>query len=325
MISGFFPRRSNLLALLTLLLLATTCLPPAFAARHKRPAAKSNGSAEVQWRKELLTWRSQRAKELSAPDGWLTLVALDWLKPGKNSVGLAADNQIRLAGHAPDHLGIIDVEGSQISLLAPASGFPSELQVDGKPAVAGPIQPDDTKTSILTTENLHLVVLHRGDRYALRVKDSESPGRTAFRGLHWYPPVYAERITAKWTPLAAGHTEKIPTVIGTTLDLPAPGLAEFTLNGKKVQLEPVLESPDAKELFFILRDATSHTTTYGAARFLYASFPDHGLDQPGSIVLDFNKLQNPPCAYTPYATCPLPPYINRLAISIPAGEQRYAH
>jgi len=87
----------------------------------------------------------------------------------------------------------------------------------------------------------------------------------------------------------------------------------------------VLEAPGAKELFFILRDATSHTTTYQSARFLYAEFPDHGLDQPGTITLDFNRLQNPPCAYTPYATCPLPPYINRLAISIPAGEERYSH
>jgi uncharacterized protein (DUF1684 family) len=107
--------------------------------------------------------------------------------------------------------------------------------------------------------------------------------------------------------------------------MPAPGLAEFTLDGKTVQIEPVLEDPSSKELFFILRDATSHTTTYQASRFLYTDFPDHGLDQPGSLVLDFNRLQNPPCAYTPYATCPLPPYINRLAISIPAGEQRYSH
>jgi hypothetical protein len=107
--------------------------------------------------------------------------------------------------------------------------------------------------------------------------------------------------------------------------MPAPGLAEFTLDGKTVQIEPVLEEPNAKQLFFILRDATSHTTTYQSARFLYADFPDHGLDKPGTLVLDFNRLQNPPCAYTPYATCPLPPYINRLAISIPAGEQRYSH
>jgi uncharacterized protein (DUF1684 family) len=271
------------------------------------------------------SWRADRAKRLSAPDGWLTLVGLEWLKPGKNTVGLAADNQIRLKGHAPEHLGVIDVEGSQLRLLAPDGGFSKFLFVDGQPAHEGPLQPDDVKPSVLSTENLTLVVLHRGDRFALRIKDSESATRTGFRGLHWYPAEAKYRLTAKWIPFLPAHTEKIPTIIGTTLDMPAPGLAEFTLDGKTIQIEPVLEDPHAKELFFIIRDATSHTTTYESARFLYADFPDHGLDQPGSITLDFNRLQNPPCAYTPYATCPLPPYINRLAISIPAGEQRYSH
>ena len=207
----------------------------------------------------------------------------------------------------------------------PEGGFPPHLMVDGQPAHEAPLHSDDDKPSSLTDENLSLVVLHRGDRFALRIKDAESPTRTAFKGLHWYPPDAKYRVTAKWIPFTPAHTEKIPTIIGTTLDMPAPGLAEFTLDGKTIQIEPVLEDPNAKELFFILRDATSHTMTYQAARFLYSGFPDHGLDQPGSVVLDFNRLQNPPCAYTPYATCPLPPYINRLAISIPAGEQRYSH
>jgi uncharacterized protein (DUF1684 family) len=270
-------------------------------------------------------WRAERAKRLSAPDGWLTLVGLEWLKPGKNTVGLAADNQTHLKGHAPEHLGVIDVEGSQLRLLAPEGGFSKYLFVDGQPAHEGPLQSDDSKPSVISTENLTMVVLHRGDRFALRIKDSQSETRTSFRGLHWYPVEAKYRLTAKWIPFVPAHTEKIPTIIGTTLDMPAPGLAEFTLDGKTIQIEPVLEDPNAKELFFIIRDATSHTTTYQSARFLYANFPDHGLDQPGSIVLDFNRLQNPPCAYTPYATCPLPPYINRLAISIPAGEQRYSH
>lgn len=268
-------------------------------------------------------WRVERAKELSAPDGWLTLVGLDWLKPGANSIGRAADNTIRLKGRAPEHLCIIQLDGNQLRLLPPAGGFPRELTLDGAPAHEAALAPDDERPSTLATENLHLVVLHRGDRFALRIKDSESPTRTGFRGLHWYPVEAKYRLTAKWIPFVPAHTEQIPTVIGTTLKMPAPGLAEFTLDGKTIQIEPVLESPNAKELFFILRDATSHTTTYQASRFLYTEFPSNGLDKPGTLVLDFNRLQNPPCAYTPYATCPLPPYINRLAIAIPAGEQRY--
>jgi uncharacterized protein (DUF1684 family) len=270
-------------------------------------------------------WRDDRAKSLSGPEGWLTLVGLEWLKPGKNSVGLAADNSTRLKGMAPGHLGIIDIEAGKLTLIAPTGGFPKDLYVDGKPAREGPLASDDTRASVLSTDNLTLVVLRRGDRFALRIKDSQAATRTTFKGLHWYPLQPQFRITAKWIPFVPAHTAKIPTIIGTTLDMPAPGLAEFTLNGQTVQLEPVLEDPNAKELFFILRDATSHTTTYEAARFLYTSFPDHGLDKPGTVVLDFNRLQNPPCAYTPYATCPLPPFENRLAISIPAGEQRYAH
>jgi uncharacterized protein len=297
----------------------------ALAAAHGKPAATANPANSKEMQDEA-AWRAQRAKGLSAPDGWLTLVGLEWLKPGKNDVGLAADNSVRLKGHAPEHLGVIEVDGGQLKLLAPQGGFSKSLLLDGQPAHESALLPDDAnKPSVLSTENLTLVVLHRGDRFALRIKDSQSPTRTGFRGLHWYPAEAKYRLTAKWIPFVPAHTEKIPTIIGTTLDMPAPGLAEFTLDGKTVQIEPVLEDPGAKELFFILRDATSRTTTYQSARFLYAAFPDHGLDQPGSLVLDFNRLQNPPCAYTPYATCPLPPYINRLAISIPAGEQRYSH
>ncbi len=115
----------------------------------------------------------------------------------------------------------------------------------------------------------------------------------------------------------------IPTILGTTTHLPAPGAAEFTIDGQVVRLEPVLEDPKSTDLFFILRDTTSKTTTYGSGRFLYTDLPDHGVSQPGEVWLDFNRLVNPPCAFTAYATCPLPPAQNRLNVAIPAGEQRY--
>jgi hypothetical protein len=118
--------------------------------------------------------------------------------------------------------------------------------------------------------------------------------------------------------------EAIPTVLGTTLNLPAPGVATFTLNGKQFTLEPVLESAGDKTLFFILSDQTLKTTTYQGGRFLHVPFPDHGLDEPGKLILDFNRLENPPCAYTSYATCPLPPERNRLPVALEAGEKRYA-
>jgi uncharacterized protein len=277
------------------------------------------------WQSDLLAWRALRAQHLSAPDGWLTLVGLDWLQPGDNSFGAAPDNRIRLDSPVAAHLGVFNLNGDQVRLVAPAQGFPATLLVDGQPAHATTLAGDDGRPTVLTAGSLTLIVIHRGDRYALRVKDSQSPTRLNFHGLHWYLPDPHFRVEARWIPWVPARQEKIPTILGTTIEMPAPGLAEFTLDGQTIQLEPVLEDPGDKQLFFIVRDATSRTTSYGAGRFLYTDFPDRGLEHPGQIVLDFNRLQNPPCAYTPYATCPLPPEKNRLALALPVGEKRYSH
>jgi uncharacterized protein len=282
--------------------------------------------ATSQWKTDLLAWRTHREQRLSAPDGWLTLVGLEWLKPGANTVGSAANNRIKLAAPAPAHLGIIEVNGSDIRLTAPAGGFPADLLLDGASAHAAQLADDAApKPSVLAAGTVSILLLHRGDRYALRIKDSQAPTRLNFHGLHWYAPDPRYRVEAKWIPFVPMQKIRVPSIIGVTNDMPAPGLAEFTLDGQTLRLEPVLEDPDAKQLFFILRDTTSRTTSYGAARFLYTDFPDHGLGQPGHLTLDFNHLQNPPCAYTAYATCPLPPEQNRLAVALPVGEEKYSH
>lgn len=291
-----------------------------------RPARAQTAvtSAESEWRADLDQWRERRAQEINAPDGWLTLVGLDWLKPGVNSFGTAADNQIQVHAQAPDHIGLLTVSNKTVQLLSPPGGFPPVLTIDGQPAREGPLVAEGAKPSIIGWQGLTMVVLKRGDRYALRTKDADSPTRKSFHGLNWYAADPHLSVDAQWIPFAPPHIEKIPTVIGTTLDLPAPGVAEFTLGDRTFQLEPVLEEPNDKTLFFILRDETSRTSTYQAARFLHTGFPDHGLDKPGILILDFNRLENPPCAYTPYATCPLPPEKNRLPVAIEAGEKRYA-
>jgi hypothetical protein len=287
------------------------------------PTSQAASSPEAAWRQKIEAWRSQREKEIAAPDGWLTLIALEWLKPGVNTFGSAADNQVRISAKAPDHIGLLTVSGKTVQLLSRPGGFPPDLLLDGKPAREGPLSADDAKPSTLSWHGLTMIVLPRGDRYALRIKDADSPARAQFHGLHWFAPDLDFTVQARWIPNKPARTLKIPTVIGTTLDLPAPGVAEFTLNGKTLRLEPVLESPQDKTLFFILRDTTSQSTTYQAGRFLRTAFPDHGLAAPGTLVLDFNQLYNPPCAYTPYATCPLPPDQNRLSVAVEAGEQRY--
>ncbi|HEX4758138.1 MAG TPA: DUF1684 domain-containing protein [Terracidiphilus sp.] len=307
-----------------------------------QPAAAS-AAVPAQWQQEIAAWRSQREKEISAPDGWLALAGLEWLKPGINSVGSAANNKIHLPTQAPEHLGLFTVmDNSQsssskpakgstqaasanttIQLLAPSGGFPPDLTMDGKPAREGTLLVDDAKPSTIAWRGLSLVVLKRGDRFVLRIKDANSPVRTSFHGLNWYPAEPRYRVTARWIPFKPPLVEEISTVIGTKLTLPAPGLAMFLIDGKVQHLEPVLEDPSGKTLFFILKDATSKTASYGGGRFLHSGLPDHGLDQPGTLSLDFNQLENPPCAYTNYATCPLPPVQNQLEVAIEAGEKRY--
>ncbi len=277
----------------------------------------------AQWQQDDAAWRAARAQEISAADGWLTLAGLEWLKPGINTVGSGTDNQIKLVAQTPEHLGLLTVNAGIVQLLAPSGGFPPELLLDGKPAREGSLSVDDAKPSIIAWHGLTLVVLKRGDRFVLRIKDANSAARSAFHGLNWYVPDAHYLVTARWVPFKPAQVEEIPTVIGTTLKLPAPGLAMFLVDGKVQHLEPVLEDPSGKTLFFILRDETSSKTTYGGGRFLHTGLPDHGLDQPGSLTLDFNRLENPPCAYTDYATCPLPPEQNRLGVALEAGERRY--
>jgi uncharacterized protein (DUF1684 family) len=276
------------------------------------------------WTHGLLEWRARRATSLQAPEGWLSLIALGWLKEGDNSFGSAEDSRIQITGKAPAHIAIVHLEKGALHLLPPAEGFPKDLLLDGQPAKDSVLFADDAdKPSKLTIGTITIIVIHRDDQFGLRVKDLQAPTRIGFHGLHWYAPNASYRVHARWIPYNPPKMLDIPTVLGTTTHMPAPGAAEFTLDGQVLRLEPVLEDPKSTDLFFIMRDATSKTTTYGAGRFLYTELPDHGLDQPGEVWLDFNKLVNPPCAFTAYATCPLPPSQNRLSVPIPAGEQRY--
>lgn len=275
------------------------------------------------WQRDLLAWRDKRAANLQTTEGWLSLIGLEWLKDGDNSFGSAADNRIQIA-KAPAQVAVVRLEKGALRLLPPPGGFPKELLVDGHPAQEQALAADDSPNrSKLSFGGLTIIVIHRDERYGLRIKDAQAPTRVGFHGLRWYPPNPAYRVRAKWIPYNPPKMLDVPTILGTVSKLPAPGVAEFTLDGQVFRLEPVLEDPKDTELFFILRDTTSKTTTYGAGRFLYTELPDHGLSQPGEIWLDFNQLENPPCAFTPYATCPLPPAQNRLTVAIPAGEQRY--
>jgi uncharacterized protein (DUF1684 family) len=282
--------------------------------------------AQAGWQQDLAAWRSGHAAELQKPDGWLSLTGLEWLTPGDNSFGSAADNKIHLPASGPAHAGVLHLKGTVVTLKPPANGFAPGLLIDGNPAQARELPAganSDKGNPRMTIGAQNFYVVRRGDRFALRIKDAQSAALVGFHGLKWYPPDAAFRVKAQWVPYAPPKSITLATLIGTSYDRPVPGAAEFTLRGKGYKLEPVVEDNPAVKLFFILRDTTSASTTYAACRFLYTGLPSNGLDRPGELDLDFNHLENPPCAYTPYATCPLPPPDNRLPIPLPVGEQRY--
>ena len=229
-------------------------LPAAFALVATLSLAASsdskNADDQSSWQHDLLAWRAQRAANLQAPEGWLSLIALGWLKEGDNSVGSAEDSRVQIAGKAPAHIAIVRLEKGTLRLLPPAEGFPKDLLVDGQPAKEQALLADDAdKPSKLTIGTVTIIVIHRDEQFALRVKDLQAPTRVGFHGLRWYEPNAAYRVHARWIPYNPPKVLDIPTVLGTTTHMPAPGAAEFTLDGQVVRLEPVLEDPEIDRPF----------------------------------------------------------------------------
>jgi uncharacterized protein (DUF1684 family) len=269
-------------------------------------AANSNGD----YRQRVEQWRAQHQKELTADDGWLTVAGLDWLTEGENRVGTDPASEVTLPPNsAPKRVATISFHAGQ-AVLHPAPGVP--LMLNGKPAQRTALHED---TDVLTINRLKLYLIRRGDRTGVRLKDNDSPERKRFTGLTWYPIDPSWRIQAKFTAWATPHTIGFTNTIGQRETEESPGYVTFTKNGGEYRLEPML---DDGKLFFVFRDRTSGKTTYGASRFLYT---DPAKD--GFVVLDFNQAENPPCAFTAYATCPLPAPQNRLNLAIEAGELKY--
>jgi uncharacterized protein (DUF1684 family) len=265
---------------------------------------------------EIERWHAARIARLTAPDGWLSLVGLDWLKPGENRVGSAADNDIVLA-NAPARLGTIT--WAEDGTLSIALDRDTGATIDGDRKIEAVLLDDShSAPTTIAFGSVNFVAIDRDGRKGLRVRDSEAPTRMQFVGIERFPVDPAWRIVADWQPLDPPFQLATGTVIGTIENYPAPGKAVFEREGQRFELYPVIEVPGDTQLFLIFADATSGKETYGAARFLYADMP-----RDGRIVLDFNKAYNPPCAFTPYATCPLAPPENRLGLRVVAGELKY--
>jgi uncharacterized protein (DUF1684 family) len=303
-------RRTNLLAVLALLAFAVH--PGAFG-------------QDQSYASTLQQWRHEHAASLSKPDGWLAVVGLEWLKPGDNTFGTDPGDSVRLQGQGNAHWGIIRVAQDGLRLIAPAGGFPADLEVDGHAAGEQEIVVDGPKPTQFTLGTLTFFAIRRGDQTALRVRDSQAPARFGFHGLQWYAPDPSYKIEAEWIPYDAPKEVNIQNVVGIATKGLVPGVARFKIQDQTITLEPTVQSLSGNSLLFVIRDATSGKTTYAASRFLHTGLPDHGLLKPGRILLDFNRLENPPCAFTPYATCPLPPDSNRLKVALAVGELRYDH
>lgn len=271
---------------------------------------------EETYQQEIDRWHAARLERLTAPNGWLSLVGLEWLQPGVNRIGSAADNDIVLA-KAPPHFGTLTWHPDDtlsIALIAARGAM-----IDGR-AMRTSVMLDDSHAAPTTVDfgSVSFIAVDRGGRKGLRVRDSEADTRKHFTGIERFPVDPSWRIVADWQPLDPSFQLAMGTVIGTIETYPAPGKVVFERDGQSFTLYPVLESSGDQELFLVFADETSGRETYGAARFLYAGKPD-----AGKIVLDFNRAFNPPCSFTPFATCPLAPPENRLGLRVTAGELKY--
>jgi hypothetical protein len=284
-------------------------------------AATAADAGERAWADALAAWRAERDASLRADDGWLTLAGLFWLKEGVSSVGSAPGSDVVLPDSAPARAARLELRAGRVVYTLEPGGSGATLQ--GAPAPdSGELRPDteDGGPSLLAfgPVSLHLIV--RGGRHGVRVKDRDSAARRGFKGREWYAADAAWRVPARFVPHARATTLRVPNVLGQVTEMESPGEVVFTVAGRELRLTPVLEEPDSDELFFIFKDGTSGHGTYPAGRFLYTPLP-----KDGRVTLDFNRAVNPPCAFTPYATCPLPPEGNRLTAAIPAGEKAGAH
>ena len=273
-------------------------------------------AADATYSAQIAHWRQQRLQTLTAADGWLTLVGFDWLRPGKQTVGRAPDNAIVLPV-GPAHLGTITLaaDGRVWLDLAADAG----ATVDGEAVHSALLRDDrDVRPSAVRFGTASLYLLDRSGRKALRIKDSTATTRTDFRGLDSFPIDSSWRIEARFEPFDPVHHVELATEAGTIERYVVPGRIVFERDGQHVTLLPVIQTPGDTRLFVVFADRTSGHETYGAARFLYADAP-----RDGRVVLDFNRAYNPPCAFTAFATCPLPPPENRLSLRITAGELTY--
>ncbi|HEV2704598.1 MAG TPA: DUF1684 domain-containing protein [Pyrinomonadaceae bacterium] len=309
-------RRAPSLSVLlcALLSLSLSCARPAEKVERAAPRGDAGSYAQ-----QVEQWKAQRLASLKGEEGWLALVGLFWLKEGENRFGSDPAGEIVLpAGKAPKLAGVLRMSGDTVRLEAQPG---VEITHEGKAVSTLDLRSDaDGKPTVLNLGSLSFNLIERGGRLGLRVRDKENPARVNFKGLEYYPTNERWRVEARFEPFNPPKSIPIVNVLGMQEDTPSPGTLHFEVGGKSYSLDALSEA-GASELFIIFADETSGRETYGAGRYLYADPPD----AQGKVLLDFNKAYSPPCAFTEYATCPLPPQQNKLPLRIEAGEKFSGH
>lgn len=272
-------------------------------------------SVDPAYEQEIHSWRQDRIATLMAPDGWLALAGLFWLKEGPNTFGAGDSNSIVFPAKAPDKLGIFWLEEDSVAMeLLPGHEATVEEQKITSYALTG-----HATTPIIHFENLDWLLIQRTNKFGIRLWDRQHPKIQDTLHIDSYPIEPAWRLPAQWLPDSSGHTVKVRNVLDMEMDMETEGRLQFESGGQQFELIALDGGED--QFFMIFADATTGGETYGGGRYLYADRPDP--DSDGQTFIDFNKAYNPPCAFTDFATCLLPPTENRLDLAIMAGEKSY--
>lgn len=272
-------------------------------------------SVSQEYLNEINNWHSKRIQNLKKENGWLNLIGLFWIKEGENTFGSDKSNDIIFPeGKADKFLGKVIKSDSVITTIVNKD---VEILNNGKKVTQVKMLSDISgNPTVLSHKTLRWFVIKRGDKYGIRLRDLEAELLRDFEGIDRFDVDDKWRIKGKFVKYETPKIIEIPTIIGTIEKEQSPGKIVFNFEGKEYKLLPVLAG---NSLFIVFADLTSGIETYGAGRFLYIDQPD----EEGNVILDFNKAYNPPCAFTKFATCPLPPDENKIKLSIKAGEKKY--
>jgi len=270
-------------------------------------ASFSQGS---EYEKEIAAFRKIRIDSLQHENGYLNLSGLFWLKEGENTMGADLKNDFNFpAEHSDSFLGTVILNKGVVTFKSNQANQVFSL---GQP-VSEMIIFQDKKVVVLEHKSLRWFIIKRGEKFAIRLRDLEGEYVRNFKGIDYFPIDSSWRIIAKFVP-TKGKQLRITDITGRTFLEDSPGVLHFTKGGKKFTLEA---GGTMDEFFIVFGDLTNKKSTYGGGRFLYANAPD----KDGNVILDFNKSLNPPCEFTPFATCPLPTKENKMNVEVEAGEK----